>query len=151
MHPQNLMNSLWDIRIFLGLVPKESHCTRLYTTYEESPIPPHPLKQQIGKEQNYMFSTDWFVQKARAVFAWSSWLNDRKQMVHTSEAVTVHIGTENEWLAAAPTDGAEFTRYQFINHSDPDALHESLCRILLVRQCIKMKHESSLSTNYVTG
>ena len=27
MHVQNLMNSLWDIRIFLGLVPKESHCT----------------------------------------------------------------------------------------------------------------------------
>ena len=26
MHVQNLMNSLWDIRIFLGLVPKESHC-----------------------------------------------------------------------------------------------------------------------------
>ena len=27
MHVQNLMNSLWDIRIFLGLVPKESTCT----------------------------------------------------------------------------------------------------------------------------
>ena len=27
MHVQNLMNSLWDIRIFLGLVPKESPCT----------------------------------------------------------------------------------------------------------------------------
>ena len=26
MHVQNLTNSLWDIRIFLGLVPKESHC-----------------------------------------------------------------------------------------------------------------------------
>ena len=26
MHVQNLMNSLWDIRIFLGLVPKESLC-----------------------------------------------------------------------------------------------------------------------------
>ena len=26
MHIQNLMNSLWDIRIFLGLAPKESHC-----------------------------------------------------------------------------------------------------------------------------
>ena len=26
LHVQNLMNSLWDIRIFLGLVPKESHC-----------------------------------------------------------------------------------------------------------------------------
>ena len=26
MHVQNLMNSLWDIHIFLGLVPKESHC-----------------------------------------------------------------------------------------------------------------------------
>ena len=26
MHVQNLMNSLWDIRIFLGLVPKESPC-----------------------------------------------------------------------------------------------------------------------------
>ena len=26
MHVQNQMNSLWDIRIFLGLVPKESHC-----------------------------------------------------------------------------------------------------------------------------
>ena len=24
------MNSVWDIRIFLGLVPKESHCTTLY-------------------------------------------------------------------------------------------------------------------------
>ena len=27
MHVQNLMNSLWDIRIFLCLVPKESPCT----------------------------------------------------------------------------------------------------------------------------
>ena len=27
MHVQNIMNSLWDIRIFLGLVPKESPCT----------------------------------------------------------------------------------------------------------------------------
>ena len=26
MYVKNLMNSLWDIRIFLGLVPKESHC-----------------------------------------------------------------------------------------------------------------------------
>ena len=26
MHVQNLLNSLWDIRIFLGLVPKESPC-----------------------------------------------------------------------------------------------------------------------------
>ena len=26
MHVQNLMNSLWDIRISLGLVPKESPC-----------------------------------------------------------------------------------------------------------------------------
>ena len=26
MHVQNLMNSLWDIRIFLGLEPKESPC-----------------------------------------------------------------------------------------------------------------------------
>ena len=26
MHVQNLMNSLWDIGIFLGLVPKESPC-----------------------------------------------------------------------------------------------------------------------------
>ena len=26
MRVQNLMNSLWDIRIFLGLVPKESLC-----------------------------------------------------------------------------------------------------------------------------
>ena len=26
MHVQNLMNSLWDIRIFLDLVPKESPC-----------------------------------------------------------------------------------------------------------------------------
>ena len=26
MHVQNLMNSLWDIHIFLGLEPKESHC-----------------------------------------------------------------------------------------------------------------------------
>ena len=32
MHVQNLMNSLWDIRIFLGLVPKESPCTILYCT-----------------------------------------------------------------------------------------------------------------------
>ena len=30
MHVQNLMNSLWDIRIFLGLVPKESLCTRVH-------------------------------------------------------------------------------------------------------------------------
>ena len=29
MHVQNLMNSLWDICIFLGLVPKESPC--IYT------------------------------------------------------------------------------------------------------------------------
>jgi len=29
MHVQNLMNSLWDIRILLGLVPKESHCISL--------------------------------------------------------------------------------------------------------------------------
>ena len=28
MHVQNLMNSLRDIRIFLGLVPKESPCTK---------------------------------------------------------------------------------------------------------------------------
>ena len=28
MHVQNLMNSLWDIRIFLGLVPKESPCIK---------------------------------------------------------------------------------------------------------------------------
>ena len=27
MHVQNLTNRLWDIRIFLGLVPKESPCT----------------------------------------------------------------------------------------------------------------------------
>ena len=27
MHVQNLMNRLWDIRIFLGLVPKESNCS----------------------------------------------------------------------------------------------------------------------------
>ena len=26
------MNSLWDIRIFLGLVPKESPCTTTSTT-----------------------------------------------------------------------------------------------------------------------
>jgi len=26
MHVQNLMNILLDIHIFLGLVPKESHC-----------------------------------------------------------------------------------------------------------------------------
>ena len=24
------MNNLWDIRIFLGLVPKESHCIKSY-------------------------------------------------------------------------------------------------------------------------
>ena len=28
MYVQNLMNSLWDIRIFLGLVPKETHCIK---------------------------------------------------------------------------------------------------------------------------
>ena len=28
MHVQSLMNSLWNIRIFLGLVPTESHCTK---------------------------------------------------------------------------------------------------------------------------
>jgi len=28
MHIQNLMNSLLDIRIFLSLVPKESHCIK---------------------------------------------------------------------------------------------------------------------------
>jgi len=33
MHVQNLMNSLWDIRTFLGLVPKESHCINLRATY----------------------------------------------------------------------------------------------------------------------
>ena len=29
MHVQNLMNSLWDTRIFLGLVPKESPCINI--------------------------------------------------------------------------------------------------------------------------
>ena len=34
MHVQNLKNSLWDIRIFLGLIPKESHrITRWYTVH----------------------------------------------------------------------------------------------------------------------
>jgi len=33
MHVQNLMNSLWDIRIFLGLVPKESHCISVFFYY----------------------------------------------------------------------------------------------------------------------
>jgi hypothetical protein len=33
MHVQNLMNSLWDIRIFLGLVPKESHCIICMITF----------------------------------------------------------------------------------------------------------------------
>jgi hypothetical protein len=32
MHVQNLMNSLWDIRIFLGLVPKESPCTYCFSS-----------------------------------------------------------------------------------------------------------------------
>ena len=30
MHIQNLMNSLWDIRIFLGLVPRESPCIYIW-------------------------------------------------------------------------------------------------------------------------
>ena len=29
MHVQNLMNSLWDIRFFLGLVPKVSPCIKV--------------------------------------------------------------------------------------------------------------------------
>jgi hypothetical protein len=72
-------------------------------------------------------------------------------MVHASEAVTVHIGTEYEWLAAASKDGAEFICYEFTDRSNPGVLYESVCRILLDRQCIRMKHESSISTNYVTG
>jgi hypothetical protein len=32
MPVQNLINSLWDIRIFLGLVPKESPCIFIYYT-----------------------------------------------------------------------------------------------------------------------
>jgi hypothetical protein len=78
-------------------------------------------------------------------------MKDRKQTVRAAEAVTVHIGTEHEWLAAASTDGAEWMRYEFTDHSNRGILYESLCRISLVRHCIKMKHESSLSTNYVTG
>jgi len=78
-------------------------------------------------------------------------MKDRKQIFRASEAVTVLIGTEHEWLAAASTEGAECKRYEFTNHSDQGVLYESLCRISLVRQCIKMKYESSLSTNYVTG
>ena len=31
------MNSLWDIRIFLGLVPKESPCISLRAIYGELP------------------------------------------------------------------------------------------------------------------
>jgi len=42
-------------------------------------------------------------------------------------------------------------RYEFPDHSDSDVLYESLCRISLLHHYIKMKHESSLSTNYVTG
>jgi len=72
-------------------------------------------------------------------------------MVCASEAVIVHIGTEHECLAVASTEGTECKRYEFTNQSDPGVLYESLCRISLIRQCIKMKHESSLSTNYVTG
>ena len=36
MHVQNLMNSLWDIRIFLGLVPKESPCIRTHRNVYKS-------------------------------------------------------------------------------------------------------------------
>jgi hypothetical protein len=72
-------------------------------------------------------------------------------MVRTAEAATVHIGTEHEWLAAASTDGVEWMRYEFTDRSDSGLLNESLCRISLVHHCIKMKHESFLSTNYVTG
>ena len=39
------MNSLWDIRIFLGLVPKESHCT----TYVVEPKIRHYLRLEIKK------------------------------------------------------------------------------------------------------
>ena len=38
MHVQNLMNSLWDIRIFLGLVPKESHCRSATAVAKEMDI-----------------------------------------------------------------------------------------------------------------
>ena len=30
------MNSLWDIRIFLGLVPKESPCTKFQTDVQQA-------------------------------------------------------------------------------------------------------------------
>ena len=33
MHVQNLMNSFWDIRIFFGLIPKESPCIYIYIYY----------------------------------------------------------------------------------------------------------------------
>ena len=33
MRVQNVMNSLWDIRIFLGLVPKESPCIIPYDLF----------------------------------------------------------------------------------------------------------------------
>ena len=37
MHVKNLMNSLWDIRIFMGLVPKESPCINTSTHHHLRP------------------------------------------------------------------------------------------------------------------
>ena len=39
MHVKNVMNSLWDIRIFLGLVPKESPCRSLLKQLDILPVP----------------------------------------------------------------------------------------------------------------
>jgi hypothetical protein len=49
---QNLMNSLWDIRIFLGLVPKESTCITEDDTFRPhflDVLGPSYLKENIEK------------------------------------------------------------------------------------------------------
>ena len=53
MHIQNLMNSLWDIRIFLGLVPKESPCTSKATEYVRTALRTSILEPRTATRTHY--------------------------------------------------------------------------------------------------
>jgi hypothetical protein len=52
-----IMNSIWDIRIFLGLVPKESPCI-IHVTNQDSP---HIEKYEhlFCTPRNIHFCNDW--------------------------------------------------------------------------------------------
>ena len=75
MHVQNLMNSLWDIRIFLGLVPKESPCTN-----NPANISPHSKDQivQTGQASTCQHSPSLVQHSSDVTKTPTSW-NEKKK------------------------------------------------------------------------